>query len=149
MCPGTRLRSRTRTPTSVSIIAQTVTAIERSWHGRKKALSNLLIAVHALHLRNDNLGDTVLTSQRSQFRKLTCNHGLIIRQIVILATIPMRADTIERVLVFSRNEEFRQPGAALVDARLVLQGDCASTACAVLVAVAGAGGADFGSYGGL
>ena len=61
----------------------------------------------------------------------------------------MRADAIERVLVFSRNEELRQPGAALVDARLVLQGDCASTACAVLVAVAGAGGADFGSYGGL
>ena len=149
MCPGTRLRSRTRTTISVSIIAQTVTVIERSWHGRKTELSNLLIAVHALHLRDDNFGDTVLTSQRSQLSKLTCNHGLISRQIVILATVPVRADAIERVLVFSRNEEFRQPGAALVDARLVLQGDCASTACTVLVAVAGAGSADFGSYGGL
>lgn len=61
----------------------------------------------------------------------------------------MRTDAVERVLAVGRSEELGQPGGALIDARLGLQGDSACAAGAVDIAVAGAGGTDFGVPGGL
>ncbi len=59
----------------------------------------------------------------------------------------MPAEAVERVLAARRSEELGQPGGALVDTRLVLQGDGAGAAGAVVGTVAGAWGADFGAYG--
>ena len=112
-----------------------------------KEKTNLLVPVHALHLRDDNFLDTVLAGQRSHLSHLTCDHALISRQIIVLATIPVPADAVEGVLTLGRSEELGHPGGALVDARLVLQGDRTGAACAVIVAVAGAGGADFVALG--
>lgn len=113
---------------------------------KERGKANLLITVHTLHLRNDNLLYPVLATQRSQILRLACDHGLISRQIVGCASIPMRADAVERVLAFGRRKELGHPKAALVDARLGLQGDGACTTRALVVAVAGAGSADFGVF---
>ena len=59
----------------------------------------------------------------------------------------MRTDAVKRVLAVGLLEERRQPGGALIDAGLELRRDGAGAACALLVAVAGARGADFGVYG--
>ena len=59
----------------------------------------------------------------------------------------MRADAVELVLAVGLLEERRQPGGALIDAGLELRRDCAGAAGGLLVAVAGARGADFGAYG--
>lgn len=61
----------------------------------------------------------------------------------------MAAHAVECVLAFGRGEELGQPAVALIDAGLVLPRDGAGAARAVLGAVAGAGGTDFGSNGGL
>ena len=59
----------------------------------------------------------------------------------------MRADAVKRVLAVCLFEEGSHPRGPLVDARLELRRDGAGAAGALLVAVAGARGAEFGAYG--
>lgn len=121
--------------------------MDRSRRERKRR-TNLLIRVRALHLGEHNILNTVLISQRNQLTDLLFNQGLISLQCRgAIATIPIRAEAVEFVMAGCRSEELGHPVDALVDARLVLQGDTADATCAGLNAVAGAGGADFGSYG--
>ena len=100
--------------------------------------------VQTAHLRNDNIPYFVLASQRNILLHLRLNHGLIRLERVALTTIPVRADAVERVLAIGLFEEGRQPGGALINARLELRRDGAGAAGALLVAVAGARGAEFG-----
>lgn len=59
----------------------------------------------------------------------------------------MRADAVEGVFPVGCLEEGRHPCATLIDARLERRGDVAGAACAMVVAVARARGADLGAYG--
>ena len=105
--------------------------------------------IQTAHLRDDNIPNTVLASQRNILLHLRVDHGLIRLERVAHTTVPVRADAVELVLAVGLLEEGSQPGGALIDARLELRRDCAGAACALLVAVAGARGADFGVYGAL
>ena len=115
--------------------------------GKGTRETNLLVSVQTPHLRNDDIPNVVLASQRNILLDLRINHALIRLERVARPTVPVRADAVERVLAIGLFEEGRQPGGALVDARLELRRDGARAAGALLVAVAGARGADFGVYG--
>ena len=103
--------------------------------------------VQTPHLRNDDIPNFVLARQRNILLDLRLNHVLIRLQRIAHTTVPVRADAVERVLAVGLLEEGRQPGGALIDARLELRRDGAGAAGAILVAVAGAWGAEFGVYG--
>ena len=124
-----------------------MTAIDRV--GDAEAGTNLLVAVDALHLRHDDLLDPMFAGQRRQLFHLRRDHVLIGLEVIVLASVPVRAEAVEFVGALGLGEEFGHPGGALVDARLRLQGDGAQAAGAVVGAVAGAWGADFGFLGGL
>lgn len=59
----------------------------------------------------------------------------------------MRTDAVEGIFTVGCLEEGSHPCAALVDTRLEKRGDVAGAACALVVAIAWAGGAEFSAYG--
>ena len=103
--------------------------------------------VQTPHLRDDDIPDFVLASQRNILLDLRLNHVLIRLERVAHTAVPVRADAVKRVLAVGLLEEGRQPGGALIDARLELRRDRAGAAGGLLVAVAGARGAEFGACG--
>ena len=112
----------------------------------KKKGTNLSVAINALHLPNDDIWNAMFTSQGSHILDLRFDHGLVLVHCIGWTAIPVRAEAVECVLATGQVKEFRHPKTALIDARLSLQGDTASAACTLLVAVAGAGSANLCSF---
>ena len=93
----------------------------RSWHGTQRIrVTNLLISIHALHLRDDDIIDVVLASERRHVLHLLIYHALILRQVVTGSAVPVHAEAIECVFAFGGRQEFGHPLRPLIDAGLVL-----------------------------
>ena len=107
--------------------------------------TNLLVPVHALHLRDHDIIDIVLAGERRHVLHLLIYHALILHQGVTRTTVPVHAEAIECVFAVGGSQEFRHPLGPLIDAGLVLNSDGAGATRTGLGAVAGARCADFGS----
>ena len=82
--------------------------------------TNLLISIHALHLRDDDIIDLVLAGERRHVLHLLIYHSLILRQVVTRSTVPVHAEAIECVFAFGGSQERGHPLGTLIDASLGL-----------------------------